>query len=224
MARDLRHLPWRILLVLNLLVAIGSALFWVALFVKPTSFSQNPTDEFPVAFAVKGNTAVELAALLGFALLVGDVLWLVYGRRPRAPSHHVVSDAPDGPLKISREALESGLRLAGESVDEVSRLRVSVDPSGMKRVVVRAQFQALEGVSIQLASQKLRSAIQRRFGELVRLVDGSRLEIDIEFLGFAGKPARKPGSSPAPREEPSSFTGPKYPIDDEDPFEGRGHP
>ncbi len=225
MALDLRNVAWRLLLLANLLVASLSALFWVALWVVPTVFSQHPTDESPVAFAVRGNTPAELAALFGSVLLVGNVLYLVYGLRPKTPSQHVISETRDGPVKISREALESGLRTAGEKLDEVSRLRVTIDTERKRSVVVvRAQFQAPEGVHVQHASKNVRQAVLRRFDELVKLPDGRRVELDIEFLGFAGKLLKKPPPADPPKEEqPTSFTGPKYPIDDEDPFGARGN-
>src|SRR5690606_729353 len=127
------------------------------------------------------------------ALLVGDFLWIVYGGSPRMPTTHVQSETPEGPVKVSREALESGLRAAGEALDEISRLRVAIEtvgPTG-RRVVVKAQFQAPEGVSLQLANQRLRAALRRRFDELVRLADGGRLDLEIEFVGFQGRLAKK---------------------------------
>jgi hypothetical protein len=53
-----------------------------------------------------------------------------------------------------------------------------------------------------------------RFGEMVRPADGTRVEYDMEFQGFAGKLGKKSGEVPPPA-DPAPFTGPKYPIDDE---------
>jgi hypothetical protein len=136
-------------------------------------------------------------------------------RRPERlpPSNWVVSETPSGPVRVSREALEVGLRLAGEALPEVTRLRVQVDTSVQKRILVTGQFQCAEGQSNLAASQRLRQAMIDRFGEMVRTADGGRVEFDLEFQGFVGKLGKK-GEVPPPNDQ-APFTGPKYPIDDD---------
>lgn len=218
-ARDLKGFVGRILLLVNLAVSVGTCCYVLLVFLAPESMSSPAHGEagvFRVDVRGAGGSGW-IVALLFAALLVADFLWLVYGTAPGVPTTHVISETPEGPVRVSREAIESGLRAAGEALDEISRLRVGVETVGplAKRVLVRAQFQSPEGVSIQIASQKLRQALRRRFEELVRLAEGSKLDLEIEFVGFQGRLARKPDEpEPEPEEPDAPFTGPRYPIDD----------
>jgi hypothetical protein len=133
-------------------------------------------------------------------------------REQEPPSHWVVSDTPSGPVRIAREALETGLQKAGEGLAEVTRVRVQVDPRQSKRIQVTGQFWCAEGTNNLAASQRLRAALTDRLHEMVRPLDGARFEFDLEFQGFAGKLGKKVDVPPP---EPPPFTGPKYPIDDE---------
>ena len=113
------------------------------------------------------------------------------------------------------------------ALPEITRLRIAVESGGQKKVVIRGQFQCPEGISNLEASRLLRRALGERFAEMVQLTDGNKVEMEIEFLGFAGKLTRKASETvnpePEPEPEPPPFTGPKYPIDDEG-AEDRGTP
>lgn len=218
-ARDLKGFIGRILLLLNLAVAVGTSCYVLLVYLAPESMSSPPHGEGGVLrIDVRGDgSSTWIVALLAAALLVADFLWLVYGTAPGVPTTHVTTETPEGPVRVSRDALEAGLRTAGEALDEISRLKVVVETVGPlgKRVLVRAQFQAPDGVSIQAASQKLRQALRRRFDEMVRLAEGSRLELEIEFVGFQGRLPRRAEEPEAPVEDAEPpFTGPRYPIDD----------
>ena len=115
------------------------------------------------------------------------------------------------------------MRQAGEALAEITRLRIAVESGGLKKVVIRGQFQCPEGISNLEASRLLRRALGERFAEMVQLTDGNKMEMEIEFLGFAGKLTRKASEPVDPVPEPSPFTGPEYPIDDEG-GEDRGTP
>lgn len=221
MAKDLGSLPRRFLLLVNLLAAVAAAVFVVGLYVAPDSLGGYDESTGVVGIRTRGNRPLEFAALAAGLLLIVDVLFLVYGRRPRTPLRHVVSDAPGGPVNVSRDALEAGLRAAGEALDQITRLRVAVEAGALKRIVVRAHFMCPESVPLQEASRLLRTVLGARFRELVRLPEGGKVDFEIEFVGFAGKLSRKAVAEPAepPPEEASPFTGPQYPIDDEDPFQ-----
>jgi hypothetical protein len=67
-----------------------------------------------------------------------------------------------------------------------------------KRILVTGQFQCAEGTNNLAASQRLRQAMLDRFGEMVRPIDGARVEIDLEFQGFAGKLGKKGAEVPPP--------------------------
>lgn len=220
MAKDLGTLSRRFLLLANVLAAVVASVVLLMVYLTPEVVGSYDDTTSRVAIRTRGNPGVELATIAAAVLLVFDVLVLFYWRRPRTPLRHVSSEAPGGLVKVSRDALETGLRAAGESLDEVTRLRVAVEPGPAKRVVVRAHFMCPDGVSLQEASRLLRTALTERFRELVRLPEGGKVEFEIEFVGFAGKLARKPVEKKEEPEEPSPFTGPKYPIDDEDPFQG----
>ena len=204
----------RLLFVANLVAANAAAAMAVVTFLKPAVVGPEtapPNERFAI---------VRLETMLSFGVLVASVgllfwnfAWLV--RRPERlpPANWVVSETPSGPVRVAREALEVGLRLAGEALPEVTRLRVQVDTSVQKRILVTGQFQCAEGQSNLAASQRLRQAMIDRFGEMVRPADGGRVEFDLEFQGFAGKLGKK-GEVPPPSDS-APFTGPKYPIDDD---------
>ena len=209
----------RLLLVLNLVVANAAAAVCVMTFLRPTAVGLDlgPASDLVVGRAaiIPLNTAAAWAVFAAsIALVVGNFAWLVRRRESAPPSNWVVSDTPSGPVRVAREALEVGLRLAGEALPEVTRLRVQVDTSVPKRILVAGQFQCAEGQSNLAASQRLRQAMSDRFAEMVRPVDGGRVEFELEFQGFVGKLGKKAGDVPPPLDN-SPFTGPKYPIDDE---------
>ncbi len=209
----------RLLLVTNLVTATLAAAFWVALFVQPGVVG---IDLGPVAAAF-GTTRMALLPLntlwawlalaVGVVLLLWNFTWLVRRSQPRQISNWVVSDTPVGPVRIAREAIEFGLQRAGEHLGEITRMRVFVDNRQAKRILVTAQFHCAEGSNNLSASQRLHGALRDRFTEMVRPVDGTEVEFDLEFQGFAGKVGKKGVDVPPP--EPPPFTGPKYPIDDD---------
>ena len=207
----------RLLFVANLVVANAAAAMAVVTFLKPDvlgppTMPQAANERVAI---LRLDTALAYGVLAASAgLLFWNFAWLV--RRPERlpPSNWVVSETPSGPVRVSREALEVGLRLAGEALPEVTRLRVQVDTSVQKRILVTGQFQCAEGQSNLAASQRLRQAMIDRFGEMVRPADGGRVEFDLEFQGFVGKLGKK-GEVPPPPNDTAPFTGPKYPIDDD---------
>lgn len=197
----------RLLLVTNLVVANGVAAFYIMMYVQPEAVGL----DLERLGTTMGQRAVVLAAAI--VLLLWNFAWLVRRREKAPPSNWVLSETPTGPVRVAREALENGLRQAGEALPEVSRLRVQLDTGTPKRIHVTGFFQCAEGTNNLAASQRLRQAMSDRFGEMVRPSDGARVEYDLEFQGFAGKLGKKAGDVPPP--EPPPFTGPKYPIDDE---------
>lgn len=220
--RDLRSFAGRALLAANVLAALAAAVFVVLAHVAPGPMSV-PAHAEPGVFrlAVRGDEAGLLLPICAVALLLADFLWVVYGSPGVSPVTHVTSETAAGPVRVSRDALEAGLRSAGEAVADVSRVRVGIEVAGPlgKRVVGRAQFFAPDGVSIPDVSQRLRRTLQKRFEEMVRLPDGHRLEWDVEFGGFQGKRSRRPGEDPVESDDEADpelpFTGPRYPIDED---------
>jgi hypothetical protein len=211
----------RLLLIANLAAATAAAGFWVVAFVRPVAFGELPPDAGRELRLPLSTTLAWVAFLLALLLLLCNFAWLV--RRPPAPvpRTYVQSETPTGTVRVAREALEAGLRVAGESLPEITRLRVQVDCSQPKRIAVLGHFQCAEGTSNLNASQRLRAALRERFTEMVRLGDGARAEFELEFQGFAGKLAKKAGDARASLEpEPPPFTGPQYPIEDD---EGGAH-
>ena len=188
----------------NLLAANLAASALVVAFVK----------EQPVYGLDRPSLAWLLCALV---LLLLNLMWLLRRSPPEPPRPYVVSQTPTGPVRIAREALEAGLRTAGEALPEITRIRIAVDTAQARRVLVHGCFNCAEGTSNLNASQRLRAVLAERFAEMVRLGDNTSCEFDLEFQGFLGKLARKTGDSKAALEpEPPPFTGPQYPIDDEE--------
>lgn len=216
-AQDLRGITGRLLVAAHVLAAAAAALVVVLVYLRPMEVGSFDEVAGTLELPVRGHGGVTLVFWLALALLVADLWYLLRGRQPRQPLRHVISDVEGGTVKVSRDALETGLRTAGESLLEITRLRVIVEQPGLKRLLVRAQFQAPEGVTILEASSMLRLALAQRFHELIRLAEGWRVDYDMEFVGFQGK-YQKPVTDV---ESSIPFTGPQYPIDDEDPFESK---
>ena len=218
-----RGFAGRLLLVVNLAAANAAAAVIVLGFVRPgfvgvdagvlgQAFADQRVAVLPLGTRVA--IGVFIAALL---LLLLNFAWLVR-RAPQAPPDFVVSETPTGSVRVAREALEAGLRAAGEALPEITRLRVQVDTAANKWLLVHGQFQVAEGLANLAASQRLRQALRDRFGAMVRPTPGTRVEFDLEFQGFAGKLPKKAGeTAPALEPEHQPFTGPQYPIDDEEP-------
>jgi len=203
----------RLLLVANLVAANAAAAACVIAVARPTTF---PALTLP--YDAGSTWLVLLPALL---LLGANFAWLVRRAPAPVPRTYVQSETPTGPVRVAREALEAGLRVAGEQLPEITRLRVAVECAQQKRVLVQGHFQCAEGTSNHNASQRLRTALRERFAEMVHLGDGVRVEFELEFQGFVGKLAKKGADQRASLEpEPPPFTGPQYPIDDD---EGGGH-
>lgn len=218
MAGDIRTLPRRLLLLANVLAASVSALFWILLFLAPGAFSQDAAaaSDHELATDIRSRAGPQGAALFGLALLLLNFLYMLYGRRATQLARHVHSVSPDGPVEVACDVVEQALRRSGEALEEIAKLRIVVEPTP-KRVLVRAQFQAPDGVPIHEVSQRLRASLSARFAELVTLPSGARVEFAIEFMGFSGRVARRESpAEPAETEERSPFTGPEYPIDEED--------
>jgi hypothetical protein len=219
MAKDSRRMTGRLLLALNLAAANLAALACVVAFVRPSAIGVvlplPALGEQRLVTLLLDTNAAWAVFLGGLLLLLANLWWLL--RRPASapPVTHVISETAGGPIRISRDALEGGLRSAGEQLPEITRLRVTVDCGAGRRVLVLGQFQCAEGVSNLQASQRLRTVLQDRFNAMVALPASTRAEFDLEFQGFAGKLSRKPGDKPVP-EEASPFTGPKYPIEEEE--------
>lgn len=215
------RLGGRLLLGLNLLVANAAAVVVVIARVRPEAFAAEPPAESRLPLALD-SAGAHAAIATAVTLLLLNGLWLLRRKPLPPPLQHVTSETPSGPVRIAREALEAGLRAAGEGLPEITRLRVAVDTSHPRRIGVHGQFQCAEGVSNLVASQRLRTALQERFHAIVQLPEGARVDFELEFLGFAGKLSKRAAEAPAPGPEPQPFTGPQYPIEDDDGPGGRG--
>jgi hypothetical protein len=221
MATKSGRLADRLLLVTNLVVANGAAAVFVVLFVQPGSLGLGAVVPGSAADVPSRAALLPLDTALAWALLAVSIVvllwnfaWLVRRREQAPPSNWVISDTPSGPVRVAREALESGLQKAGEALVEITRVRVQVDTRTPKRIGITIQFQAAEGSNNLAASQRLRQAVGDRFAEMVRLTADHQAEFELEFQGFAGKLGKK-GLEVPPPVEPAPFTGPKYPIDDD---------
>ncbi|MGK0153888.1 MAG: hypothetical protein ACI9SE_000837 [Neolewinella sp.] len=214
----------RMLLVSNLGVANAVAALWIATFLQPSVLGSLTTE-------IAGNNRAMVmplqtpAAWLAFfgsvGLLLWNFSWLVRRRTGELPSNWVVSETVAGPVRIAREAIETGLRVAGEALPEITRLRVQVKLPSTKRILITGQFYCADGQNHLAGSQRLRQALLHRFSELVVLCDGTRAELELEFQGFFGKLGKNTPELPEPEaaEEAEPFRGPQYPIDD-DPIGG----
>jgi hypothetical protein len=217
MRSDLRAVLGRGLVLLHLAAAVVAAVVVVLAWVSPATLGGWDETRGTLTVQVAGRPGVRLVSWLGLLLLAADALFLVYGRAPRAPLRHLVSETRDGTVLITRDAVENGLRAAGEALPEISRLRVGVRQA-RRRLVVHAWFSAPENVSIAAASQVLRQTLRQRFEAMVQMGDAGRVDYELEFSGFSGRPGKRaaePAAAPQDAGEPS-FTGPQYPIEEED--------
>ncbi len=157
--------------------------------------------------------------LLGAGLLGLNLLRILYFRAGGSPGDEdpLLSHTRDGVVQVARDAIEAGLKSAGEALSEVSRLRVKVKTPAKRKVLIRAHYLAPEGTEIFDLSAKLRKTLLEAFERMVHLDREGRLEIDLIFEGFYGKQKAKsaPTQERKPPEtlKPDPFTGPRYPID-----------
>ncbi|MFQ5503900.1 MAG: hypothetical protein ACE5F1_03775 [Planctomycetota bacterium] len=212
MEEDLKSLGRKLVRFLNTFIALGVSVYFL--------LDRSLTDA-----ALRGKLPTKnFLALCGAGLLLINVLGLLYFRRSKKRDYEgpLLSYTGDGVIKVSRGAIEAGLRAVGEALDEVTRLRVKVLTPARKRVVIRALYLAPEGVQILELSGRLRKALQEQFQLMVQMEREGRLEIEIIFEGFYGKPLSKPDAETQPEEEasteetrppPPPFTGPRYPVD-----------
>lgn len=216
MATDLRSLGRRALWALDVAVGVVGALAlvggWVLVQVGGEAAWRR------LEQLVREGPVLDVAALASAALLAANVFVAAGARRPRAPLRFVVSQVPGGPVRIARDALEAALRAAAETIEGVTRARVAIEPAGARRLALRVQIHVPEGASISRVGESARSAVRKRFEELVTLPDGQRADVQLELQGFAGKPVAREEEQPAaPAEEPEPFRGPRYPIPGEEP-------
>ncbi len=214
MAHDVRSLGRGLVFFADAAFGLAAAVAVVLFYARPTTFGVYDEVQGEVRVSARDHAGLELVVVGAALLLVLNLLYFLYGRRPKEPLRYVASHASGGVVRVAREALETGLRNAGEALDEVTRLRVSVESGGLKRIVVRAFFQAPDGVALQDTSRRLRAALATRYAEMVRPAEGMRTDFEIEFVGFSGKLPPRPKTPPA-EEERAPFTGPQYPIDDD---------
>jgi hypothetical protein len=114
------------------------------------------------------------------------------------------------------EAIRSELKAAAESqLPALSRCRVTVMRPGPKRVRIMVSYVACEGSNIMELSRRLRRVITDRFREMVPLGEGVKLEVEIDFESFGGKPPKEGVEEKKKEGESPPFTGPKYPVDGE---------
>lgn len=165
MRSDLRAVVGRGLGIVHVVAGLAAAVIVVALWLAPERLGVRADADGRVGLPVGW---IEFAGFCGLGLLIVDGLFLLYGRGPREPLRHIVSETRDGSVSITREAVENGLRHAGEGLAEVARTRVSIRQPAARRLVVHAQFWAPESSSIPTASQALRQALRTRFEAMVR--------------------------------------------------------
>ena len=213
-----RSFAERLLVVVNITVANGVAALWIATFLQPGLLGSGLATPVRVLM-MPLNTVAAWAAFLGaVALLLWNFAALVRRRDRPQQSNWVLSEGPNGRVRVSREAIEAGLRVAGESLAEITRVRVHLVVI-QKRLQVVGQFTCAEGQDHLAGSDRLRAALSQRFFELVRMADGNGVEFQLEFQGFAGKLDKNKAAVPEvvaaePDTEPEPFRGPQYPIDD----------
>ena len=242
MRDDLRRLWFRIVLALDVAAALIASLFVLAVYLAPWAMSRVGDAELRerlyqvgriYANEVDSGLAWPIVAAIAALLLLGNLLWLIYGGAPATPPSHIQSASKDGVIRISRDAVESALRQRGEQVEGVSRVRVALEPSpGPRRVRLRVSFHCIDDADVGLVGGEMRSAIRTRVVELVHLPEGHRLDLGLEFLGFVQKSSKRlasdakasagsegegsGGGEDSAREDPvEPFTGPRYPVEDD---------
>ena len=200
----------------NTITGIVAAILLVVFYLVPSMLGTWDDSGTRVLVRVRESAAFDIMFFYCLGLLLVNGLWWGYGRRPDALVRCVASETASGRVMVLREVIESGLRAAGEAVEKVTRVKVSVSRDRMKSLVIRAQFQAPEGVAIPVLSSALRERLDARFRELVTLTESDQANFEIEFVGFAGKfIPEKDGADELAENGVPMFTGPRYPIGDE---------
>ena len=206
----------RLLLVIDVLVLLAGCVAVVALYVRPSLYGAYDEARHLLEIQIYGSPTFDLVVIGCAALLLLNLLLLVWWRRPKQPLRTIPSTSVAGTVvRVERGALEAGLRSAAEDLEVVHRARIAIEQDGPKRLRLRAFFQCPEGVTILAASEALRMALDERFAAMVRLPDGMRSVTEIEFVGFSGKMQKAPEPPPEPPADPEPFRGPQYPIEGE---------
>lgn len=216
MPRAPKSVGGKLLLVANLAAANAAAAAAVVGFARPSVLDSIAGFESTRRITIGLETPMAwLVFAAAIVLLLANFAWLVRPKAQATAEAFVLSQAPGGVVRIAREALESALQRTADTVPMLTRARVRVTLPGRSRVVVHAQYCCAEGAGSLAVSQRLRGALASRCEELVRLGEGGKVEFELEFLGFQGKLGKEALAAQAEDEE-VPFTGPKYPIDDEE--------
>lgn len=223
MEADRKRFTKRFIVAIDVCAAVAASAAVVAGYLVPHWFGDVDARGVTLSLA---RSETKLVFACGLGVLALNFLYLLYGRRLASPLRFVTSEVQGGPVRVAREAIEAGLRHAGESLTEVARLRVALEHGGIKRILARVQFQAPEGTSVHEATRALRHALDQRFTDMVHLGEGARIDWEIEFVGFVplGKTVKKPAPLIQLDRADEAFTGPRYPIDDDEPHGERDEP
>ncbi len=155
------------------------------------------------------------ALLLGMAVVVLDVIWIVLFLRELLQgegSQYLLSRSAEGTARISLRAVQASLLRRAREAEEVIGVKLVLRRPAEKKLRVEVSYTTTEDRNAIKVSEALRESLRERFEELVQPEDDFEVEFDVKVEGFV------PGTAPLAEvkekdveEEP--FTGPRYPVD-----------
>lgn len=141
-------------------------------------------------------------------LLVLHLLWLDRTLRLRRQAGVIVIPKEDGSLIIAVPAVEDSLErvLKQQSGVRDVRVRVHVPEEPMAPADVVAVASVLDVEGIHVIEERMRQAVRRRFGEILR---GRDLRVSVRLRRFVSGEARRS----RPDEAERIYRGPEYPVE-----------
>ena len=221
MERDIRAWGRRLIGLVNSLAACAAALFFVLGSLSGRLYESMPDLVWP-GLAGAGILLLNLYSLIYLRGAGGGAT----GRRSELiETGPILSRKGGSTVQVSLEALSQGLMLAGQSVSGLSRLQIKIQRPTRRKILVTASFQAVEASALQELGRQLHEALAARFAEMITLDKENRVEYEIVFEGYSGKPPRRQTAKNVTAQnvpvlggrkdehELPPFTGPRYPVE-----------
>ncbi len=165
-----------------------------------------------------------LTVVAAGVLLVLNVYHVVSRIRTTRYETHLRSETEDGEVSVAVEAVENTLKRAVEGLEEIRDARVEVLKQTNQKedtIPVRATVTTSERTKFKNVVEHVRRALRDRWNEIMEPDDNPYFEIILRDVVDERSESTRAGSGDegSSGENPyrsSSFSGPRYPVDEEE--------